>query len=93
MNRRELLKASAVAAVSAIPASVLADAGIEIDDSDVVRLEPGDIFIIKVPLSMNVEMFTNLRSAIRNVLPEGVKTLILDVGMDFGVVKTGSVDG
>lgn len=53
-------------------------------------VKDGDIIVIKNPYKLSAETYTNLRLAIQKILKEygyNVKVMILEDGMDIGVLR------
>ena len=61
---------------------------IEIKDADLLRMQPGDVLVIKYPGVMSLEQRKYIREMVlKPSLPDGVKTLVLDHGMTFSVLR------
>lgn len=53
---------------------------------EMVSVKPGDVVILTTHERLSTEQIDRLMSGIRNVLPDGVKALLLDGGVKMAVL-------
>lgn len=64
----------------------------QIETIRVTRLEPGDVLVLKCQHVLSRSVRQRLRDQILELMPDGVKAMVLDGGMDLEVMRKDEVD-
>lgn len=59
----------------------------QIKSIKVMRLQPGDVLVIKVKDRLSLQQHEGLQGALSHIIPTGAKCMILDGGMDIDVLR------
>ena len=62
-------------------------AGIEVDQVEILRAQPGDAVFIKTKTRLSHQSRANLEQALMSILPQGVKVGVLEYGEEIVVVR------
>lgn len=54
----------------------------------VLRIEPGDVLVLRSGMSLSLDVVNDLQKSIERVFP-GVKCVVLSDGLELGVVRQG----
>jgi superfamily I DNA and RNA helicase len=58
-----------------------------------LRLEPDDILVVKVDRPLSKETTDRIRKHLTGLLPQGIKTMIIERGVDLAVLTKSEIDG
>jgi hypothetical protein len=58
-----------------------------------LRLEPDDILVVKVDRPLSKEVTDRIRKHLAGLLPQGIKTMIIERGVDLAVLTKAEIDG
>jgi hypothetical protein len=65
---------------------------IVLEHLQVLRIEPGDVLVMKIPGCLSVAQHERLHAAFEEVFP-GYKAIVIEDGADLGVVRQEHADG
>jgi hypothetical protein len=77
-----------VPAVVGLAAIAVSGGEIAIRDAELLRLQPGDVLVIRVDVPPNVEQVAQLR----DLLPSGVQIVVMPVGSSIEILQPHSGD-
>lgn len=58
-----------------------------------LRLEPDDILVVKVDRPLSKEATDRIRKHLAGLLPGGIKTMIIERGVDLAVLTKAEIEG
>lgn len=61
-------------------------------DMQILKVQPGDLVILRYDGILSYEDTAYIKSRLEGDLPDGVKVVILEEGMDIGVIRQGVND-
>jgi len=64
----------------------------QIESIKVARLEPGDVLAFKCQQAVSKQVAASIMGHVRQLLPDGVKAVLLDSGMDIELLRKVGAD-
>lgn len=59
----------------------------DISEVKVMHLQPGDTLVVRTEQPLSVDTCERLKEYLSSVLPDGVKCLVLEKGIDLEIVR------
>lgn len=60
--------------------------------AQIAKMEPGDVLIVRTQLPVGEEIRKRIGESVRNILPDGVRVMVADMGMDVSILRPPKID-